>query len=110
MAYLMHHGIKGQRWGVRRFRNTDGTLTDAGKKRYSDSDSGTRTSKPQKKRRMTVEGGFRKASRITRYALSSLMAAYGTVEMVKYLKAKYGHNPKNYVFIQYRCSKILWGI
>lgn len=31
---LVHHGIKGQRWGVRRFQNEDGTLTDAGKKRY----------------------------------------------------------------------------
>lgn len=32
--YLAHHGIKGQKWGVRRFRNEDGTLTEAGKKRY----------------------------------------------------------------------------
>jgi len=31
--YLSHHGILGQRWGVRRFQNADGTLTDAGKKR-----------------------------------------------------------------------------
>lgn len=31
---LYHHGIKGQKWGVRRFENPDGTLTDAGKKRY----------------------------------------------------------------------------
>lgn len=34
MNELYHHGIKGQRWGVRRFQNPDGTLTDAGKKRY----------------------------------------------------------------------------
>lgn len=34
-TYLMHHGIKGQRWGVRRFENKDGTLTAAGKQRYS---------------------------------------------------------------------------
>ncbi len=31
---LYHHGIKGQKWGVRRFQNPDGTLTAAGKKRY----------------------------------------------------------------------------
>ena len=30
---LSHHGIKGQRWGVRRFQNKDGSLTPAGKKR-----------------------------------------------------------------------------
>lgn len=35
---LKHHGIKGQKWGVRRFQNKDGTLTSAGKKRYSDDD------------------------------------------------------------------------
>lgn len=32
---LYHHGIKGMKWGVRRFRNEDGSLTDAGKKRYA---------------------------------------------------------------------------
>lgn len=32
--YLVHHGILGQKWGVRRYQNKDGTLTDAGKKRY----------------------------------------------------------------------------
>ena len=31
---LYHHGIRGQRWGRRRYQNKDGSLTPAGKKRY----------------------------------------------------------------------------
>ena len=32
---LKHYGIKGMKWGVRRFQNSDGSLTADGKKRYS---------------------------------------------------------------------------
>lgn len=34
--YLEHHGIMGQKWGVRRYQNEDGTLTEEGKARYND--------------------------------------------------------------------------
>lgn len=38
---LFHHGVKGQKWGLRRFQNPDGTLTAQGRQRYK-VDSGPR--------------------------------------------------------------------
>lgn len=41
VEYLAHHGVKGQKWGVRRYQNPDGSLTPEGIKRYG-IDSGSR--------------------------------------------------------------------
>ena len=38
MDYLAHHGIKGQKWGVRRYQNSDGSLTPEGRERYGRGD------------------------------------------------------------------------
>lgn len=32
---LYHHGVKGMKWGVRRYQNQDGSLTAAGKKKVA---------------------------------------------------------------------------
>lgn len=44
---LTHWGVKGMKWGVRRYQNADGSLTAAGKKRY-DSDISNISAKKRK--------------------------------------------------------------
>ena len=53
-SYIEHHGILGQRWGVRRYQNKDGTLTEAGKKKLK-SGSLTRTGKKRKEKQRAEE-------------------------------------------------------
>lgn len=48
--YIEHFGIKGQKWGVRRFQNEDRTLTPAGKERYNKSDSDGKKQAKEEKR------------------------------------------------------------
>ena len=66
---LYHWGIKGQKWGVRRYQNADGTLTSAGKKRYNDDGSPKKSKHRQKleakyrEQGMNQENAERAASR-----------------------------------------------
>ena len=51
---MYHHGIKGQRWGIRRYQNADGSLTAEGQKRY-DRDMRENNMK-KKENRAVIEG------------------------------------------------------
>ena len=53
-AFFAHHGIKGQKWGVRRFQNEDGSLTELGKKRYGSKENFEKIQQDKKKK------GYRK--------------------------------------------------
>lgn len=57
--WLAHHGIKGQRWGIRRFQDLDGTLTQKGRLRYNDDGS----KKSVKQTAKELGGGFGRASK-----------------------------------------------
>lgn len=83
---LTHHGIKGQRWGVRRFQNKDGSLTPAGQKRYDDSpnDGAIKKSKHRLKleqkyrdRGMTEEDARRAAAK--RIKIEKIVAITGAI-------------------------------
>lgn len=77
-SYLYHHGIKGQKWGVRRFQNKDGSLTAEGKKRLDDLDelSGRKEERPlnaefrasERKRAGVDNNTIKKGTEIYRYA------------------------------------------
>ena len=45
-AYLIHHGIKGQKWGIRRYQNEDGSYTNAGRERHAEAESSDNGSSP----------------------------------------------------------------
>ena len=45
---LYHHGIKGQKWGIRRFQNKDGTLTAQGRNRYNEDSDGAQNGSPKR--------------------------------------------------------------
>lgn len=69
---LTHHGIKGQKWGIRRFQNKDGSYTAAGRKRRTENESDNlRKSKHTMKKAIAVGGAI---------VLTGL-AVYGTVKL-----------------------------
>ena len=59
---LYHHGVKGMRWGVRRYQNEDGSLTPAGKKHAKTADGeADERSKRSSGRGIAVYDAFKKA-------------------------------------------------
>lgn len=61
---IYHHGIKGQKWGIRRFQNKDGSLTAKGRQRYNDNytpdNSQTVKTKTKSLHRINLEDKYQK--------------------------------------------------
>lgn len=96
---LMHHGIKGQKWGQRRFQNEDGTWTAAGKERYGDDGGGqsrsfvNKSSKEADKAKNTPEAKARaekikKAAKIGAAIAGTALVAYGAYKLNDMAKNK----------------------
>ncbi len=75
---LVHHGVKGMRWGVRRFQNANGNLTAAGQKRYRTSDEGERTSKSK-----GLSSRQKTAIKVGAAFVAASLATFGTVKLAK---------------------------
>ena len=79
---LYHHGIKGQKWGVRRFQNKDGSLTPAGKERYDDDGDKERVESPEERKKRIARNVAIGAA-----AATAAIAAIGYMKYSKNLKA-----------------------
>lgn len=85
---LYHHGIKGQKWGVRRFQNPDGSWTEEGKKRYSNTAAGAkRYQKDAKKEHREVE---RSGSATGRVYLATIREQESAEKRFNKVRQKYG--------------------
>ena len=78
---LYHHGIKGQKWGKRRFQNQDGSLTPAGRERYDDdSDSASSAKKTKEKDKWSTK---KKVAVAGAAVVGTTLAAFGTYKLHK---------------------------
>lgn len=76
--YLVHHGILGMKWGVRRYQNKDGTLTAAGKKRRDGTPASQKSDEQTKGSKSAVNAK----------KVAAAVAAIGTVAAAAYIVHK----------------------
>ena len=96
---LYHHGIAGQRWGIRRYQNEDGSLTSAGKSRYSQKIvNGVRTTVTNiRNKRLSNTGSITptKSNRLSN-TVSVMPSKNASSGMVEYSKGDRDFDDSNY--------------
>lgn len=91
--YLAHHGILGMKWGIRRFRNYDGSLTNAGRKRY-DSPGNLRYKKTAKEQEARKEKRSTRAKQIAKGLAAAALVGGAGYAAYKLSKKSFGR-PSN---------------
>lgn len=79
--YLIHHGIKGMKWGVRRYQKKDGTLTSQGKKQHGEDNS----SESKKK---VLTDRKKKAIKVGAAVAGTALAVYGAYKIHEAVRDK----------------------
>lgn len=101
---LYHHGIKGQKWGIRRYQNEDGSLTKAGIKRYEK--AAERAEKYYKNKtkeyRNSKDFSDRKRQHDEEFKKANTLPSGKTIEYGPAAKAREAANKKFYTSEEYK--------
>ncbi len=100
---LYHFGIKGMKWGIRRYQNEDGSLTPAGKARYNDGTSSgentsaaksTSTSSSKATTSVSNQDNTKRkvktALKVGAAVAGTALATYGAYKLSSYIKTQAG--------------------
>lgn len=105
---LMHYGLKGMKWGVRRWQNSDGSFNEAGKKRYFGEGSGenyrsvgrkaivsaNKTAKEKRANKAQNSSKLKTAAKIGVAVAGTALVAYGGYKLNQALNGEVGRHYK----------------